>query len=230
MTTNTDLPPGWAPDDSLKIVIPTPHDHRTFRRLPENPNRYAACILGTGIFDIFQSRFLSPTSTGENNRRRYRLNLGPNTKPARLFYARIVCTLAFGPATSPNHEAHHVDGDRTNDAWSNLRWQTPHQNRTVEVERRTAQSRPVKFVSVQDPDFEYDDDDEETDARYRLCSDSLAVFLSRYDEDREAGRIPDLKRYARFYGISARQLQRITAGKTRQAEVSAIRARRQSTD
>lgn len=211
MNSATILPPGWRSDVTLQRHIPAPHDYRTFRRLPENPDRYAACIIGGGVFDILAARFLSPDSNGRNGkscRRRYRLNQGRDTKAIRIFYARIVATLVYGAAPGPDYEAHHVDGVNTRDHWGNIRWQTGPQNRAVEIERQATKRRTG-----------------ESNGRTQLTYDQLAWFIEACDEDARRYRRPDLEHWSRTFGTaSVRQLQRILAGQSRREEVEAIRA------
>ena len=47
---------------------------------------------------------------------------------ATRFVHRLVATTFIGPQPTPDHDVLHWDGDRTNNAISNLRWGTPKEN------------------------------------------------------------------------------------------------------
>lgn len=215
MTSAPRFPPGWSTDPTLQPHIPAPHDYRTFGRLPENEDRYAACILGGGVYDIFDGRFLSPDSNGKNCRRRYRLNQGRLAKPIRLFYARLIARLAYGDPPGSKYEAHHVDGVNTHDTWHNIRWQTKPQNLAVEKERHAAKRRTGA-----------------DNGRTQLTHDQLVWFIESCHEDTRRGRRTDLQHWAKVFSgqASLRHLQRILAGQSRSDEVEAIRARLKERD
>jgi hypothetical protein len=205
------LPPGWQPDESLQRHIPPPHDYRTFQRLPENPARYAVCVLGSGVFDIYDNRFLSNRPKEKDcPRQRYELNPGHNTKTFFRFNAWLVCRAALGPAPKPKLQAHHKDdGGPKDDNWVNLMWQTPKQNRAIEAERKGP--RPSKRRVG------------EANGRSKLHPENLKSFIRKYDQDQITGHPIRWWWDAMANGISERQLRRIISGQSRQDEVAEIR-------
>lgn len=55
-----------------------------------------------------------------------RLSLAGTVKNKKV--GRLVCAAFHGPAPTPRHHAAHLDGDKTNNAASNLAWATPAEN------------------------------------------------------------------------------------------------------
>ncbi len=198
------LPPGWQADPTLEHLLPSYVDWREFRRLPENPARYAASVCGAGVWDFHDIRLLTPRV--HEGRRRYRLNLGPNSKPVVRAYSRLIAFLAFGPPPRPDSEAHHQRGIEAGDHWQNLRWQSPAQNRAVETERREAKRRLGQ-----------------ANGKTTLTAKALDRFIRQHDEDRRKGLILDWWWYAFLSNVSERQLRRIAKGQSRKEEVAAIR-------
>lgn len=198
----SELPAGWQIDATLFNELPPHLDFRTFARVPQNPSRYAASILGEGIYDLHGQRFLTPTVT-KRGRRRYRFNQGRNAKPVRLFYSRVTVALVYGPAPTAHAQAHHIDGNPSNDDWRNLRWHSPRQNRAVERRRRAKapNSDSKRRLGA-------------SNGRAKLDPMSVRQFLAWASDDRAKGERPDWRWYANFFGVSPRQLQRIEAQKS----------------
>lgn len=137
------LPSNWIPDRTLMRLAPSPYNYNAFSRLAECPDRYIVSIVGDGVYDLQDQRWLKPTV--KNGRRSYRLNLGPHTRPIIRTYARLVCRAVYGDPPQPKgktsagrrrqSESHHIDGDVTNDHWNNLRWQSRQSNLAIEKDR-----------------------------------------------------------------------------------------------
>lgn len=49
-------------------------------------------------------------------------------KGSRRYVHHVVCEVFHGPRPSSRHQVRHLDGDRTNNAASNLAWGTPEEN------------------------------------------------------------------------------------------------------
>ncbi|MGG5891129.1 hypothetical protein ACLF3G_29080, partial [Falsiroseomonas sp. HC035] len=110
------FPDRWYYDTALKDKLPASVDYRAFKVLPFAP-RYAASILGCGVFDLDEDRFLSPIVDPKTGRKSYRLNtsIKGQTRATKFpTYARIILTLVEGPQ-GRNRHAHHQDHDCTHD-------------------------------------------------------------------------------------------------------------------
>ena len=51
---------------------------------------------------------------------------------------QLVCITFHGERPSPNHDAAHVDGNKTNNHWTNLRWATRAENEADKVRHGTS--------------------------------------------------------------------------------------------
>ncbi len=61
------------------------------------------------------------------------------TRPITLRVSRCVATVFLGPAPSKHHVVDHIDEDRSNNAYTNLRWATQQQNAIFALGRSVAQ-------------------------------------------------------------------------------------------
>lgn len=98
-------------------------------------------ILGSAIHTVVDGelRELTPTP----NRNGYlRVRDGGDW----LMVARLVCEQHHGPPPTPEHQAAHLDGDRTNNHPDNLAWKTPAENAADRI-RHGTQAAPTRKLS-----------------------------------------------------------------------------------
>jgi hypothetical protein len=205
LSTDPFLPPYWRPDPALKTLIPPTHDWRTFARIPR-ARRYAACICGSGVYDLQERRFLSPYVT--DGRKRFRLVASEPAK-GKLdavrtpYYSSIILSITDRQRPSRKMQAHHKDHDRTHDHWSNLSWVTAKSNTRMAVQHKSRSG--------------------DDNPNMRMSSNALAEFIASYDDEmRTYGRV-NLKPYAECYGVTVDQLRRLANEKSRADEVRTLR-------
>lgn len=191
------LPPGWMPDTSLALEIPTSLLPETWCRILENPTRYAVDITGRlGVFDLKAGKQATPQIKGG----RTQFFLYDLSGERRWFpQARLICRAVFGPAPTRIHQAAHLDDDRTYDHWSNLAWQTPTQNAG-----RVAQQNRKRMTGSKNP-------------RYKLCSHALGELLTlvwMYNKPKA--------RVAQAFNVSAKYVGDLARGEARADEVREI--------
>lgn len=89
--------------------------------------RYTAWDTGE-IYSNLSGRMLSP---GRNSKGYYTVQLYDGSipkKPKSHLVHRLICTAFHGEPPSPDSQVNHKDGDKANNAASNLEWTTPLEN------------------------------------------------------------------------------------------------------
>jgi hypothetical protein len=71
-----------------------------------------------------------------------------------LLHRLIAETLLPNPENKP--QVHHIDGDRTNPALSNLQWTTPKENNNDDIHKQRCSTRSRKKVYCIELDKEFD--------------------------------------------------------------------------
>jgi hypothetical protein len=231
MTKPSELPPNWKPDLSLKDLIPAEYDWRLFRRVTEASDRYAVRIDGLPpyVWNLIKrcpASLMAPGSKGRRierdpnpfigtrkigqrpkpakQRKRVRLYLGRLAGEKSFSLARLVCTAVYGPPPHSQSEAHHiqVSDDGYDDAWQNLRWRSPGENRAIEHIRRKP---PMQHAGSKN-----------TNARIHYAD--LVDLIHRHDVKGEKP-----SSLARRFRLSVSQVRRLINEQSRTDEVRRIR-------
>jgi hypothetical protein len=115
-------------------------------------------------------------------------------KDRRVYVHTLVCTTFHGPRPTPEHEVAHWDGDKDNNAASNLRWATPAENQADSV-RHGTKFRPPGAGAA------------EANGNHRLTWD----LVRKIRADRSDGLT--LHQLAAKYGVGKSQVHNIVTGK-----------------
>lgn len=70
-------------------------------------------------------------------------------KRRREYIHRLVAFAFLGPPPSPDHHADHIDGDRSHNALTNIRWLSPEDNRALRRIRRGETHHGAKLSSAE---------------------------------------------------------------------------------
>ena len=132
--------------------------------------RYLANQDGT-IYSTMSGRNLSP---GKNSRGYFTVQLYDGSipkKPKSHLVHRLICTAFHGQAPAPNSQVNHKDGNKANNAASNLEWVSPLEN--------TRHSMDVLGHHRMG----------EKNSNQRITPDQLLVMLDRSLSSKEAARV-----------------------------------------
>jgi hypothetical protein len=116
--------------------------------------------------------------------RRVNIRQGPKVEPARV--AQLICATFHGPRPNPDHEAIHVNGNRTDNAADNVKWALPDERIAGQVERGTqvrGERHPrhkltevevleIKALSVQGHTRNY------LAERFHVCASNIGFIVS----------------------------------------------------
>lgn len=104
------------------------------RRFPANPNY---CVSESGkVGRIGTHGHLSPCSLKRGGY--LAVNLWRDNRGRTWPVHQIVCIAFHGERPTPKHDAAHIDGNKANNHWTNLRWATRAENEADKVRHGTS--------------------------------------------------------------------------------------------
>jgi hypothetical protein len=214
MTTTSNPPPN-AEDPTLGRELPSNFDAREFRRVPQNPSRYAIRLTDGAVFDIHRNTFRTP-QYDRRGARRVRIVHRDGGGASYVPCARIMALLVCGTIPHPDAQADHIDqkpGAPNADRWDNIQWLSPKANRDKDAKHQAGKRR-----------------NGETNGNCKLTDAQLVEFITLHDEDKRQGRNIPWSLYTSplyFPHVSEKHLRKIASNrgssKSRTERVAEIR-------
>lgn len=128
----------------LKTIRSKPTQEEDWKPVAGRETRYLVSNFGR-VFSILQKRFLDPHF---NTWKYYQLDIGNKNERKPILVHRLVAE-AFVPNPSNKPFVNHIDGDKTNNVYSNLEWVTNEENQRHSVANRLKVTNP-RFIVLCD--------------------------------------------------------------------------------